>query len=395
MILWKPSSCLALCLADAIFPAAGLVFAQGLGGLGEDNRRSSSNTSAIGTLNQPLFLTGRVVMLNGEPPPERVVIERSCSVSDSRAEGYTDTEGRFSLQLGTANSIVTAPSASNSGVGQPNLLQQGGDTGARLWACELRASLAGYISTTVSLAGHHSSDSPDVGYIVLRRLEKTPGLAMSATSALAPEASRRAFQDGMRAIRDRNWKSAEKSLTKAVEVYDRHAEAWYQLGRVYRQRKKPEQAREAFLQATKADPNYVYPYEGLYQLALARDDMAEVLDKAECLLRLNPYEFPLAYYYSAVANLQLQNFDAGEERIRTALALDPGNTNPMSHFVLGYLLASKGQFAEAVDALEVFLELKPGGAAAQQAQAALEKLHELLAREGSEPDATAAVARYR
>ncbi len=335
--------------------------------------------------NRPLYVTGQVVMANGDPPPERVVIERLCSLSDAHKEGYTDSEGRFSLQLGVNRGIVSDASASIfSGLDGLHVTQQdptAAPTDTRFWNCELRANLPGYISSTATLAGRRYFDPPDIGYIILRPFQKTEGLSISATTALAPEASRHAFKDGIDAMKHKDWKDAEKSLKKAVDIFDRHAEAWYQLGRVYQQREKPKEAHEAFLQAVAADPNYVFPYEGLYQLAFDRDDIPDLLDKTETLLRLNPYEFPMAYYYSAVANLQLKNFDASEERIRVAIQMDPGNKNPMSFFVLGFVMASTGRLPEAVDSFESFLELDPDGGPATQARAAVVKLQDIISRQ--------------
>ena len=213
---WRVSSCLALCLTNT----SGVVFAQGLGG-GRTSGLIGGDPSSNGVSAQPLFVTGQVVMFNGEAPPERVAIESFCSISDTRKEGYTDAAGRFNLQLGLDQAIVAEPRASDSGGGQGNPLLQGRSTPHLFWNCELRASLSGYISTTVTLAGHHSSDSPDVGYIVLRPFQKTDGLSVSATTALAPEASRRAFEKGMDALKNKDLKDAEKAFKKAVEVFDR------------------------------------------------------------------------------------------------------------------------------------------------------------------------------
>src|SRR5687767_9674838 len=49
--------------------------------------------------NRPVFLSGKVVMDDGTPPPDSVVIERVCG-SVVRPEAHTDSKGRFSFQLG-------------------------------------------------------------------------------------------------------------------------------------------------------------------------------------------------------------------------------------------------------------------------------------------------------
>src|SRR5512134_821096 len=50
-------------------------------------------------MRRPVFLTGKVIMEDGTPPPDSVTIERMCN-GLARPEGYTDSKGRFSIELG-------------------------------------------------------------------------------------------------------------------------------------------------------------------------------------------------------------------------------------------------------------------------------------------------------
>src|SRR5580765_136952 len=57
------------------------------------------------SITQPIFVSGRVMMEDGTPPPDRVVIETVCNGSP-HGEGYTDTKGYFSIELGGRNAIM-------------------------------------------------------------------------------------------------------------------------------------------------------------------------------------------------------------------------------------------------------------------------------------------------
>ena len=349
-------------------PTLGIPAAAGKGGVQSDPGASDPSMEP----NRPLYVTGQVVMSNGEPLPERVVIERVCSLSDAHKEGFSDAEGRFSLQLGMNRGIVSDSSANiyNNLAGNP----KNAPTDTRFWNCELRANLPGYISSSVTLAGRRYFDPPDVGYIILRPFGETEGLSESATTDLAPADSRKAFNKGMEALEKSDLKAAESHFRNAVALFDRHAEAWYQLGKIYRRNDSPTEARAAFVKATEADSNYVLPYEQLYQLAFERDDMPDLLQQTETLLRLNPYEYPLAYYYSAVANLQLKHYEAGEKRIRAAIEMDPQFEQPMHFFVLSFLLMGEGKLTEALGAFDIFLTLNPEGHSVREARTARNKL---------------------
>ena len=53
----------------------------------------------------PVPISGRVMVDDGVPPTETVVIERVCS-GVSRAEGYTDRKGYFSIDLGMDQAVM-------------------------------------------------------------------------------------------------------------------------------------------------------------------------------------------------------------------------------------------------------------------------------------------------
>src|SRR6266436_5426510 len=52
-----------------------------------------------GDLTRPIFLSGKVVLSDGTSPSEPVLIERVCN-GTPRPEGWTNSKGQFSFQLG-------------------------------------------------------------------------------------------------------------------------------------------------------------------------------------------------------------------------------------------------------------------------------------------------------
>src|ERR1700676_4064155 len=134
-------------------------------------------------------------------------------------------------------------------------------------------------------------DNPDVGVIILTRMLKVDGYTTSATIALAPKDVKKAYEKGLNFEKHLKPDEAQAEFLRAVEIYPKHAGAWFELGKVYEQRDHFQEAREAYRKSIAADANFVNPYERLYLLAL-RDsqwkDAAEITDK---VMRLNPYEF--------------------------------------------------------------------------------------------------------
>lgn len=336
-------------------------------------------------MQRPIFLSGKVVLDDGTPPPDPVVIERVCN-GISRPEAYTDSKGRFSFQLGHNMSVMPDASVSSSadagafgsnsrtgGFGNT----RGGISERELMGCELRAVLAGYRSEVVSLAGRRVMDNPEVGTIILRRLGNVEGLTISATSALAPKDARKAFDKGRSEFRKQKWANAQKELDKAVQIYPKYAAAWHQLGLVHEKQNKLEEARNAYAKALEADPKFVSPYLQIALLDARESKWQEVADTTDRVLRLNPFDFPQAFFYNSVANFNLRKLDAAEKSAREAVKLDTQNRMPKVNHLLGLILAQKADYAEAALHMRNYLKLLPKASDADQVRKQLAEVERL------------------
>ena len=354
---------------------------------------SPNNNSPFPDINgsgqRPIFISGKVVLSDGTPLPDRVKIERVCN-GTPRVETYTDRKGRFSFELGRNLEMQDASSSSSFGDGFPGARpgsgssQLGGGMERSLWGCELRAALAGYRSDQLSLSNIHYMDNPEVGTIILHALGKVDGLTISVTSALAPKDARKAYDKGMEAVAKKNPDEAQKNFEKAVGLYPKFSAAWFELGRVHEQRDHSEEARKAYQQAVAAEPKFLQPYERLSWLAL-RDSQWEELNRwTDQLLRLDPLNSAESYYLSSVANLQLQHYDVAEKNAREAIKLDPARKNMRTHYVLGLVLAQEQQFAASADSLREFLNASPDAKDADFVRKQLSEVEE-AAREKAPP----------
>ena len=104
--------------------------------------------------------------------------------------------------------------------------------------------------------------------------------------------------------------------------------------------------------------NICYPYERLYILASRAEKWPEALEITNKVIRLDPFDFPRAYYFNAIANSNLNDLDAAEKSAREAVKLDLKG-NPRAGYVLGTIMARKQNFAEATDLLQAYLKVAP------------------------------------
>jgi len=361
---------------------------------GSVNPRAPSITTPPGNNvpeQRPIFISGKVALSDGTAPPDLVKIERVCN-GTARVEARTDRKGRFSFELGRSLEFQDASTNGQDGFGgggfggSPGLVR-GSNSSLRdnnLFGCELRASLPGYRSDSVSLANIHYMDNPDLGTIILHPIAKVDGLTVSATTALAPKDARKAYEKGLEAAAKKNPDEAQKNFEKAVALYPRYAAAWFALGQINEQREHAEEARKAYDQSMAADPKFVPPYERLSFMALKESKWQDLADTTDRMLQLNPYDYPSAYYLSSVANLQLQHLDVAEKNAREAIRLDPLKKNARAHYVLGLILAQKHDFTTSAASLHTFLDADPNAPDVDFVRKQLEQV-EAAAKEKAPP----------
>lgn len=332
---------------------------------------------------RPVFLSGKVMLEDGTPPPDPVVIERVCN-GVARPEAYTDSKGRFSFQLGQNSAMFADASVSDGGFGMPGRSPRGGMGGMgrgaseqQLMGCEIRASLAGFRSEPVHLAGRRALDNPDLGTIVLRRLANVEGSTISITSLQAPKDAKKAYEKGRQALKKKKVEDAEKELRKAVTLYPKYAAAWYELGMAQEAKKLPEEARKAYAESLAADSKFVKPYLQLALLAANEGKWQDVADTTDRLIRLDPYDFPQAYLFNSVANYNLGKLDVAEKSALEAQKLDTQHRFPKVNHLLGVIMADRRDYPAAARHMRDYLKFAPGAQDADRVRTQLTELEKL------------------
>jgi tetratricopeptide (TPR) repeat protein len=310
-----------------------------------------------------LTFSGKVVMSGGALPWDPIPVVVLCD-GKPRYNTLADLGGGFR--------IVATPVASEVSPGKPGAQPI---VPTQLIGCKVQAALEGYKSTTLTIANRSMMDDPDIGTITLSGNEKTMGLAQSATTASAPKDARKAFDKARSEASEGHADGAQKDLEKAVHIYPQFAEAWYQLGKL-EEAQKPQEAYDAFSKAATADPHYLPTYEHLALTAAQQKKWQEVADATGHALELYPEGTPQIWYFHAAANFNLGHKDIAEKSATTSLAMDPSHVAPNTEQLLAVILASRGDYGEALSHLRNCLTYTPPGPNAElmkQQVAQLEK----------------------
>jgi len=351
---------------------------------------STASAPTSESVQRPIFLSGSVMMDDGSPLPPNVVIQQLCSGSQ-HSVAYADSKGHFSFQFGQNNGMLPDASESSAGRGRGgsgfgSAQSAGGGNplssnpfGNQMNGCELRADLAGYRSTTAQLYNHTSMDNPDVGTLILHRMGASEGTSVSATALMAPKDARKAYEHGLQSLLKSRPGDAQKDFEKAVAAYPKYADAWLNLGKVRMRQQDFEPAREAMLKAIEADAKLVGPYIELGLMAAQEkkwDDASQYLDKG---LRLDPIDFPQAWFADAVANYNLKKYDAAEKACRETVKLDLRHANPKAQYLLGVILINKKDYAGAAEQYRAYVRLAPNAPEIDSVKDQLGQLEKFLA----------------
>ncbi len=177
----------------------------------------------------------------------------------------------------------------------------------------------------------------------------------------APKDSAKAFDKGRSAALRKNWSAAEKSFRTAVQLYPQHAEAWDELGAALEFQGKPREAEAAYQQAVAVDPRFLKPRVHLARLALAEQRFEDARTFAADAITLLPIEFPAAYLYHSIAEMNLKHWSEAEASARLAIQHDARHDFPRSEYVLALLADRRGKTDEALAHFRTYLQIAPLG----------------------------------
>jgi len=105
----------------------------------------------------------------------------------------------------------------------------------------------------------------------------------------------------------------------------------------------------------------------------------EAADLTEPLVKIQPISYPAAFYFNALANLQLGYVDVAEDRARQAVR-SAGARNPRAEYLLAQILARRQRFRESAEWFKAFLNHLPAAPEAVMARHQLRDVERLDGR---------------
>ena len=325
---------------------------------------------------------------DGTAPQETATIERVCGGS-ARAEGYTDSKGYFFIELGNRNNGILQDASEVGGYGDINSSGPGRRFRRRLpWNGVLRDAIRQLRTASpaggISFAGGEPRQSARFGQPRHRDHSSAPDGAQRRQHGQRerprnPKDARKAFDKGQEASKKSKPEEALKNYSKAVELYQQYAAAWYELGKLQAVGGDLQIARGSFNEAVKADPKFLPALVAIADIDVQAKKWREVVDVTDRAAKLDAFDYPQVFFYNAVANFNLKNLEAAEKSVKQAERLDTRHRYPQIYFLLGLLNAVHQDYAVAAEKFRIYLNLAPNAEDAPTARKQLAQVEALSA----------------
>lgn len=306
-----------------------------------------------------LYLSGKVTLPDGSPPPEAAQMELVCR-GQVQPQDPTKEDGSFNFAVG------------GGGAGSISARGDGGAIGAsgsdqsfvNMADCLVRASLPGYNSSVVQLGRRSVFESPDIGTIVLTPLgvdgqpRRDPLISTSVSKA--PEKAAKSYEKAKEELfkEKPDAKKAVKELEKAIKEYSDYSAAWYLMGEARIMMGDADAGREALQKAIETDPGFATPYVTLGLLELQQGNLEAAADSSDKAIELVPTHAE-ACYYSGMAHANLGNLEKAQESLEVVAASPHGERFPQTYYLLGTIIARSGDLEGSIPHYNRFLELSP------------------------------------
>jgi len=312
---------------------------------------------------RPMYLRGKVLFDDGNPA-SGATVELACN-SGVQRQVFASADGSYSLDISARENSTFSDASMRGSGGRGDIVSNSPtrtslDQMLDLSSCELRAAIAGFQSSRVSLGRRRPLDNSEVNPIVLSRLANVKGSTVSLTTAKAPKKARKSFEKANKELGKKKVKYSKvaRELEKAVKDYPRFAAAWHQLGEARLRLGKEAEARDAFQQSIEADSTFISPVMSLVVLEANGNRWQEVSKLTDRVLELNPY-LTSVHFYRAIAHFGLGRTDSAEQSIQSLRKGGQAENFPANYYVMGAILASRGNLPVAVTEFRKFLEVSP------------------------------------
>ena len=204
-------------------------------------------------------------------------------------------------------------------------------------------------------------------------------LSTSVASLKIPKGAAKEFSKASREMDQQDWKGAEASLRRAIEIYPQYAAAYNNLGVVYARVGNREKEAEVLHQAVAMDGQYAPAYVNLARMDLAVNDFPDAENELRKASGLNS-EDGVTLVLLTYADFMNHHTDDAINDCKRVHALN-NVPHAFAHWTAAFALEQKKKIAEAGEELRMFVKEEPTGERADAARKELANIANFLANQ--------------
>lgn len=190
-----------------------------------------------------------------------------------------------------------------------------------------------------------------------------PGV-LNAALATVPKAAVELYEKGMDAASRNETEKAIDLLKRAVTLHPNFGLALNELGVQYLKRGELDKAEEALSKVVRLSPDAPEPSLNYGVCLLQKKKFAEAETQLRDAVKKNDQAFT-AHLYLGITLIPSKRYTEAETELKKAIALG-GPKASQAHYYLGGVYWETGNFQQAADELERFLQLEPKAANADR-----------------------------
>ena len=194
--------------------------------------------------------------------------------------------------------------------------------------------------------------------------------------AVPPDAEK-LYLEAMSAIAKADKNSALTALKKAIQIFPTYFAGLEQLGLLYIELEKDEQAIEPLTKAIQINSKAARAHLGLGMAYVNLDKLKQAVPELNAALALDPRLFR-AHLFLGMSFITLGKLDDAEKSLKQAYALGGPKQASAAHLYLSSIYNTRKEYRKAIDELEAYLKENPKAPNAPRIQEAISKLKSKL-----------------
>jgi tetratricopeptide (TPR) repeat protein len=202
--------------------------------------------------------------------------------------------------------------------------------------------------------------------------ERSPVVGTVFAQAVPPDAEKE-YHSALTSISKGEREAAVAKLNSAIQLFPTYFLALQQLGLLYIDTEKDQQAIEPLKKSLEVNPRSAQSHLGLGMAYVNLDRPKEAIKELNEALALDRREFR-SHLYLGMALINTGKLDEAEKSLKEAYSIGGPNQARTAHLYLASIYSTRKEYQKAIDELETYLRENPKAPNAAQIQEAIAKM---------------------